>query len=127
MDLDSEENICTFVDAFYSKVLADEVLKPIFIDGAKINLRTHKAIIVSYWKKLLLGDKSYNRHTMNIHRAVHKDSPFTEEAFKRWLYLFIQTAEENCRGPFSQRAVNIASSIAKNMQGSLLNPHNPLT
>ncbi|MCY4044425.1 MAG: group III truncated hemoglobin [Cellvibrionales bacterium] len=120
-DLDSEENIRTFIDAFYVKVLKDPVLRPIFIEGAGIDIRQHKAIIVSYWKKLLLGDKSYNRHTMNIHRAVHSEMPFTDEAFERWLGLFIETAENEYQGPFAKRAVVVASTIAKNMKTALLN------
>ena len=119
MDLDSEQHIRLFIDAFYKKVLKDEVLRPIFIDGAKIDIEAHKSIIVSYWKKLLLGDKHYNRHTMNIHRAVHANTPFTDIAFTRWLSLFCETAELLFAGPYKDRAMTVASIIAKNMQSAL--------
>jgi hemoglobin len=120
MDLDSEEHIRLFIDAFYIKVLKDTILRPIFIEGAGIDIQEHKATIVSYWKKLLLGDKTYKRHTMNIHRAVHSQMPFTDEAFERWLSLFIETAKNEYRGPYSDRAIVVASTIAKNMKTALL-------
>ena len=118
-DLDSPEHIQEFVDSFYDKVLKDELLKPIFIDVAGIDLSVHKPFIRQYWEKLLLGHTDYKRHTMNIHRAIHAKMPLTQEAFDRWLSLFKTTAEREFEGPKAQRAVQIATSIADNMNESL--------
>lgn len=119
VDLDSEANIRTFIDSFYLKVLADEVLEPIFNDVAAIDINVHIPIIVQYWQKLLLGQKGYSRHTMNIHRDVHRKSAFTAEAFDRWLTLFTQTARLEYSGPYTDKAIKIATSIAENMHVSL--------
>ena len=40
-DLDTSEAIDEMLDAFYRKVLADDRLRPLFLDVAKIDLRTH--------------------------------------------------------------------------------------
>ena len=58
---------------------------------------------------------------MNIHRDVHAKFPFTTEEFDRWLTLFRQTAEESFAGAKTDRAVQIATSIASNMDTSLNN------
>ena len=118
-DLDSKENIKTFIELFYEKVLADELLAHIFTDVAKIDINVHIPIIRSYWEKLLLGVDVYKRHTMNIHRDIHAKFPLTKVEFDRWLSLFIVTAREHFAGEKTERAIQIASSIASNMDISL--------
>ena len=69
-DLDSREQIDSFVDRFYARLLQDERLAPIFVDVAEIDLAVHLPHIKAYWCKLLLGEQGYRRHTMNIHRQL---------------------------------------------------------
>ena len=118
-DLDSALHIAQFVDSFYRKVLVDALLAPMFTDVAQIDIAVHIPHIRQYWEKLLLGDKSYQRHTMNIHRELHRKSSLTEEQFARWLALFEQTANDEFFGVKTDRAVAIARSIAGNMAQSL--------
>lgn len=118
-DLDSPERIRAFIEAFYARVLADELLAPIFLDVAAIDLSKHLPIICSYWEKLILGSDSYRRHTMNIHRALHAKQKLEPRDFERWLALFCATLDENFRGPGAERARQIAKHIARNMQVSL--------
>ncbi len=118
-DLDCAEHIRIFIHAFYDKVLADEILAHIFHDVAGIDVNQHIPIIITYWQKLLLGEKGYSRHTMNIHREVHRKFPFTDKEFERWVHLFVLTAETEFAGPFTQKAIKIATMIASNMQESL--------
>jgi hemoglobin len=119
-DLDSRENIGEFVDCFYKKILADPSLAPIFIDVAKVDLALHLPHIKDYWCKLLLGDKSYQRHTMNIHRKLHGKHALHAQDFQRWLDLFVATLDKNYAGEGAERAASIANAIAKNMQKALL-------
>ncbi|HEY9034425.1 MAG TPA: group III truncated hemoglobin [Pseudomonadales bacterium] len=114
-DLDSSEHIREFVQRFYDKVLADALLAPIFLEVAQIDLSVHLPIIASYWEKLLLGDTRYQRHTMNIHRELHKKRALGKAEFERWLSLFIATADEFYAGPKTERAKQLARSIAYNM------------
>ena len=118
-DLDSRENIEQFVDSFYSRVLADEHLAPIFLDVATIDLAVHLPHIKDYWCKLLLGEKAYQRHTMNIHRQLHGKQPLQAGDFQRWLTLFNATLDEGFAGERSERARQVAASIAGNMEASL--------
>jgi hemoglobin len=115
-DLDSREQVCCFVDAFYAKVLVDPVLAPIFLDVAVIELDVHLPHIKDYWCKLLLGETGYKRHTMNIHRQLHLKRELSSSDFQRWLGLFESTLEEKYRGPGADRARRVAKTIAHNMQ-----------
>ncbi len=118
-DLDSRENIERFVDLFYQRMLADEQLAPIFVDVAGIDLAVHLPHIKDYWCKLLLGEKRYQRHTMDIHRQLHGRRPLEAADFDRWLAFFTATVDEHFAGERAERAKQVAASIAANMQKSL--------
>lgn len=120
--LDTPAAISRMVDLFYQQVLADPQLRPIFVDVAGIELESHLSHIRHYWCKLLLGDKTYQRHTMNIHRELHARRALTREDFQRWLTLFTGNVRENFSGKNADRAVEIAQSIASNMQRALHKP-----
>ncbi len=122
-DLDSKENIAEFVESFYDKMLADEQLAPIFHEVAAIDIQQHLPRICSYWEKLLLGDKSYQRHTMNIHREVDLKQRFTPNDFERWLQHFTTTVTQEYHGDKADRALVIATTIAKNMKTALEREH----
>ena len=118
-DLNSRENIEFFVDRFYERILADEQLAPIFIDAAEIDLAQHLPHIKDYWCKLLLGENVYHRHTMKIHRQLHARRPLEPEDFERWLSLFTATVDAFFAGDNAQRAKQIATAIAGNLEKGL--------
>lgn len=118
-DLDSKARIQQFVSAFYAELLKDPQLAPIFLDVAGIDLAKHLPLICSYWEKLLLAEPGYNRHTMNIHRALHAKRPLTAADFERWLCLFTATLDRLFAGPSADRAKQVATQIAANMQHSI--------
>lgn len=118
-DLDSRENIALFVDRFYQRLLADEQLAPIFVDVAEIDLAVHLPHIKDYWCKLLLGDKKYQRHTMDIHRQLHLKRPLQTDDFERWLAFFKETVDAHFVGERAARAKQVAAAIAANMERAL--------
>ncbi len=119
-DLDTRANIEHFVDLFYQRMLQDEQLAPIFVDVAEIDLDVHLPHIKDYWSKLLLGEQSYRRHTMNIHRQLHGKRALTAADFQRWLQFFTSTVDDHFAGERAERAKRVAASIAANMEQSLL-------
>ena len=126
-DLDNKDNIKQFIDLFYQQVLEDDVLAHIFLDVVKIDVAVHIPIIRRYWEKLLLGEQNYKRHTMNIHRDIHDKFPLSEKEFERWLSLFVTTAETYYEGEKTDRAIQVASTIAFNMDVALNNKRDTQT
>ena len=118
-DLDSRKNIECFVELFYERLLSDEQLAPIFVDVAEIDLAVHLPHIKDYWCKLLLGEKGYQRHTMNIHRQLHTKRPLHKQDFQRWLTFFTKTVDAHYAGEKAERAKHVAASIAANMEEGL--------
>ncbi|MEE2730910.1 MAG: group III truncated hemoglobin [Pseudomonadota bacterium] len=121
-DLDSPQAIRDFVARFYNRLLADAELASIFVEVAGIDLPQHLPRIEAFWCKLLLGEIGYNRHMMNVHREIHLQRPFTAHHFQRWLAHFETTLDAFYAGPYSERARNVARSIATNLEEALLNP-----
>ena len=119
-DLDSRENIEFFVDRFYESLLADKQLAAIFVDVAEIDLSVHLPHIKDYWCKLLLGEKDYQRHTMNIHRQLHSKRALEAGDFRRWLEFFVSTTDSHFAGERAERAKQVAAAIAANMEQSLI-------
>jgi len=118
-DLDCRDHIEFLVDRFYERLLADEQLAPIFVDVAEIDLAQHLPHIKDYWCKLLLGERSYQRHTMNIHRQLHGKRALLAEDFGRWLHFFTTTVDDYFAGERAERAKKVAATIAANMEQSL--------
>ena len=118
-DLSSASQIEHFVDRFYARLLHDLQLAPIFLEVAQIDLNTHLPLIKFYWCKLLLGQQGYQRHTMNIHRALHTARALEQADFERWLDAFVATVDEHYEGSQAERAKRIARLIAANMQKGL--------
>ncbi|GAB5450397.1 MAG: group III truncated hemoglobin [Halioglobus sp.] len=119
-DLDSREHIEQFVDSFYERLLADEQLAPIFIDVAEVDLAVHLPHIKDYWCKLLLGERAYKRHTMDIHRQLNNKRTLQPGDFERWLAFFMATVDAQFAGPKAERAKRVAASIAGNMEQGLI-------
>jgi hemoglobin len=115
-DLQNREDIERFVEAFYSRLLRDEVLATIFLDAAAIDIKEHLPRICDYWEKLLLGGDTYKRHTMNIHRALHAKRPLQAADFQRWLDFFNASMDGLYQGDTAARAKQVAAHIARNMQ-----------
>ncbi len=117
-DLDSPEAIEKMVECFYSKIKNDSRLSLIFFELGKVDLGKHLPHIKRYWGKLLLAKPGYNRHTMNIHRALHEKVNLRPADFERWLALFIETIDDSFSGPLAERAKKVASNVASNMSSS---------
>lgn len=119
-DLCARADIETFVQAFYSRMLEDPELAPLFVEVAAVDLPKHLPIICDYWQKLLFGDTQYQRHTMNKHRAIDAQQPFNEGHFARWTHYFVTTMDEHFRGAVADKAKRIALRIAHNMSERLI-------
>ena len=122
-DLDRPEEIRRLVRHFYhDRLLHDPVLAPLFLEVAGVNLDEHLPVIEQYWRKMLLGEREYRRHTMERHRALHARSPLRGEHFERWLAHFHAAVDSGWRGPCADRARHIATRVAHNMYHHLPEP-----
>lgn len=121
-DLDNPRAVSELVAAFYRRVLTDPTLAPVFTHVARVDLDEHLPLIEAFWRKMLLGQRSYARNMVARHAAVHARFALAQRHFDRWLALFTETVDERFSGPHAERARRLAGTIATNLRDYLHGP-----
>ena len=120
-DIANRADVSDLIVAFYHRVFTDDLLGPIFIDVAKLDLDAHLPIMCDFWETVLFKTGTYNRNALKVHRALHQVSPLTAEHFGRWLKFWNQTVDEMYVGEKSElakvQAARIAWSISRRLMG----------
>ncbi|MBV1921743.1 MAG: group III truncated hemoglobin [Pseudomonadales bacterium] len=120
LDLDTPQNIDFFVASFYEKLLKDDIMAPIFLRDANIDVSAHLPIISLYWQKMLWGDRQYDTNMMKKHRAVNVKKRFKTIHYQRWIGYFEQTAKESFAGRYTEKALRIANAVIHNMESRMV-------
>ena len=106
----------SLMERFYDKLLSDELMRPVFIDVAKIDLDHHLPILTDFWEYVLFQKGNYSGNPMQIHLALNREIPLTHLHFTTWLKYFEETVNELFEGPVAFMAITRAHSIAAAMQ-----------
>lgn len=115
-DIESREDILQLMRSFYEKLLADDLMRPVFIDVAKIDLEHHLPILTDFWQQILFQEGDYRGNPLQIHLSLHEKTPLTKHHFDTWLTYFKATVRERFEGPKAFMAISRADSIAVVMQ-----------
>lgn len=118
-DLDDGAAVAALIESFYDRVLADPTLAPIFTEVAGIDLDEHLPRIQDYWRKMLLGERDYDRNMVAQHARIHAHFALQRHHFDRWLALFHEAVDAGFAGPGAERAKTLATRIADNLQRNL--------
>jgi len=118
-DIETRDNIELLMQAFYKKVMKDEMIGFIFTDVAQLDLAHHLPIITDFWENVLFNSGIYTRNAMLPHFKLNEQVNFKPEHFERWLSLFDETVKENFSGKRADLACARAKSIAAIMQVKL--------
>lgn len=112
-----EGRLTELVHRFYTKVLADAVLGPIFAERI-VDWEPHLARMAAFWSSVALMTGRYHGAPVPKHVSL----PVTWSHFERWLTLFRETAIETCSpagaAHFIERAERIARSLNMAVEGA---------
>ena len=111
-DITTRADCEQLVRAFYSRAFLDELLGPVFVDVAKLDLEAHVPVIASFWETILLGARTYRGGAFRPHVELHMQVALTREHFLRWLELWFATVEEHFEGPAAELAKSHANRVA---------------
>ncbi len=111
-DIRSRTDIVKLVNAFYEKVLEDDLLAPMFLEVAVIDLSKHLPILYDFWESALFQVGKYKRDTFNAHWDLHQIRRLKAAHFNRWLELFNETVDDFFEGIKAKQAKERALSIA---------------
>ena len=115
-DINSRQDITTFITSFYEKVKVNEVISFIFNEVAHMNWEEHIPVIVDFWETILLDNPVYKKNAMEVHYDLNKKFHLQKIHFDTWLCLFNSTIDELFEGKVATLAKTRAKAIADLMQ-----------
>ncbi|HVF80629.1 MAG TPA: group III truncated hemoglobin [Flavisolibacter sp.] len=111
-DIQGSDDVEIFVNSFYQKVMADDLLSPVFSSKIPADAwPAHLARMYAFWKAILFAERGFEGNPMQKHLQL----PIEEKHFSQWLVLFTSTINDLYKGPKADEAKHRASSIAQIM------------
>lgn len=107
-DISDINDIRFFVNEFYDRVRADDLLGKIFNDRIGDHWQVHLEKMYGFWQSILFGERSYNGRPFPPHMGL----PIGEDHFTRWVNLFEAVLNELFQGPVAEEAKLRAKTIA---------------
>jgi hemoglobin len=111
-DIETREELETFLWSFYKKAFADELIGRFFTEVVPLDLDTHVPIIANFWESVAFNKPSYRKNVMEVHQHIHDLSKIKKEHLERWVKLFTETLDENFEGTKTELMKQRARSIA---------------
>jgi hemoglobin len=119
-DITGPEDVQALVVEFYRCAFEDELLGPVFVDVAQLDLDIHLPVICAFWETVILRTGNYRRNALQVHVDLHRRSPLTPEHFGRWLELWMAAVDSMFSGERSELAKVQATRIAWSMSRRLM-------
>jgi hemoglobin len=112
-DIQNRTDIEQLINAFYTKVKADDLIGFYFTDVVHVNWEKHLPVMYNFWENIVFHTSSYEGNPMIKHQELNAKSPMNMEHFQRWTKLFNQTVDELFAGEkaefIKQRAMGIST------------------
>lgn len=114
-DIGDRADIIGLLRVFYGRCFRDELLGPVFVDIAGMDLDAHLPVICDFWETVLFKAGSYKRNALQPHQRLHSRANLTETHFARWLTLWQATVDDRHVGPIAE----LAKLQARRMAGAM--------
>ncbi len=119
----TKKNLNKLVLGFYTRVLKDDLIGPIFIDILGKDLKeqkwkAHIELLTNFWASLALGEKEYKSSPFAPH--IEFKERLSVKAFEQWLKLFNETLNSiyhpQIANQFLAKSKTIAGNFIRNLQ-----------
>jgi hemoglobin len=112
-DIQNRNDIAVLVRKFYSKILMDAKLGPIF-DSVITDWEEHYIILTDFWEAQLFLKTRYKGNPIKVHQNVDEEMQhsITMEHFGLWLNLWYATIDELFDGETAWIAKNRAQKMS---------------
>ncbi len=120
-DLYDRSDVILLVRTFYQRAFADQLLGPVFVDVARMELEQHLPIMADFWETVLFRAGLYRRNALAVHLDLNAKVELTAGHFDRWLELWTGTVDDLYAGEKAElaklQAARIAGSIHRRVRG----------
>lgn len=117
-DIETTEDIKLLVETFYTHVMNDEILAPVFVK-LNFDLESHLPIMIAFWSGILLDIHSYKGNPVKVHQQINSIAKLSSIHFERWLAIWAETTRTLFSGIITEEAISRSKSIAVVMQSKL--------
>jgi len=97
-DIQNREDIILLVDAFYRKVLVDDIIGIFFTETVILDWEKHIPVMYDFWDTTLLDAGIYKANAMQKHLDLHAKRPLEEKHFLQWIHLWQATIDGHYQG-----------------------------
>jgi hemoglobin len=111
-DIADRADIAALLTDFYGRAFRDEMLGPIFVDIARMDLAAHLPVMCDFWETVLFHSGGYRGNALRPHQRLHERAHLTSAHFDRWLALWSATVDDRHAGPKAELAKVQATRIA---------------
>lgn len=111
-DIASRADILELTTTFYQRAFADDLLGPVFIDIARMDLDAHLPVICDFWENILFRTGGYRGGAFAPHVMLHQQVPLDWPKFARWLEIWFGTVDDLFAGPYADIAKMHAQNVA---------------
>jgi hemoglobin len=111
-DVETREELETFLRAFYKKAFSDELIGYFFIEVVPLDLKTHIPVIADFWEAIIFNKHSYRKNVMEVHQHIHSLSKIKKKHLDRWSEIFTETVDQYFEGARAELMKQRARSIA---------------
>ncbi len=118
-DIETEQDVKLFLDAFYEKVKVDDTIAYLFNEVANLDWDAHMPKIYAFWEGILLGKVGFRGDVMGMHIRLDQKEKITTQHFDRWIMLFTETVNQLYKGDKADEAINRARMIRSTIEFNL--------
>lgn len=104
-DISNSEDVTLLVKTFYSNLLLNEEVKPLF---AHVDFEKHMPHMIAFWEFVLLDKEGYTTNVFDKHVNLSLKS----SDFELWLKTFENTVHDLFVGEKANMAIQRAQTIA---------------
>ena len=123
VDILGRDDIAALLSDFYGRAFRDELLGPVFVDIAHMDLSAHLPVMGDFWQTVLFRTGTYRRNALQPHLRLGARADLTPTHFARWLTLWCTTVDERHTGPKADlaklQATRIAGAMSRRITGAV--------
>lgn len=120
-DITGRADIADLLTDFYGRACDDDLLGPVFVDIAHLDLTAHLPAMCDFWETVLFRTGAYRRNALTPHRRLHERAYLTPSHFDRWLALWCATVDDRHAGEKADlaklQATRIAGAMCRRLTG----------
>jgi hemoglobin len=121
-DIENRDDIAALLRDFYGRAFRDELLGPVFVDVAHMDLEAHLPVMCDFWETVLFRAGLYRGNALRPHQRLHAQARLTPTHFRRWLALWRGTVDDRHAGPKAElaklQATRIADAMSRRITGT---------